>query len=75
MHEIGTHVIDIQISENTTIIYIKITWNRVTISLWALGSTSRLAQYSETLPVMPSQHKTNLHCPSAMMAVSGGGSS
>ena len=43
MHEIGTHVIDIQISENT-IIYskdLKITWNQVTISLCALGSTSR----------------------------------
>ena len=47
MHEIGTHVIDIQISENTTIIYsndIKITLNQVTISLCALGSTSQLAQ-------------------------------
>ena len=47
MHEIGTHVIDIQISENTTIIYsncIKITWNQETISLCALGSTFRLAQ-------------------------------
>ena len=47
MHEIGTHVIDIQISDNTAIIYsnyIKITWNQVTISLCALGSTSRLAQ-------------------------------
>ena len=47
MHEIGTHVIDIQISENTTIIYsndIKITWDQVAISLCALGSTSRLAQ-------------------------------
>ena len=56
MHEIGIHVIDIQISENTTIIYsndIKITWNQVTISLCALGSTSRLAQQSETLPMMP----------------------
>ena len=39
MHEIGTHVIDIQISENTTIIYsndIKITWNQVAISLCKL---------------------------------------
>ena len=47
MHEIGTHVIDIQISENAAIIYsnyIKITWNQVAISLCALGSTSRLAQ-------------------------------
>ena len=47
MHGIGTRVIDIQISENTAIIYsnyIKITWNQVTISLCALGSTSRLAQ-------------------------------
>ena len=63
MHEIGTHVIDIQIS---TIIYsndIKITWNQVTISLCALGSTSRLAQQSETLPMMSSQHKTHLHWP------------
>ena len=43
MHEIGTHVIDIQSSENTTIIYsndIKVTWNQVTISLCTLGSTS-----------------------------------
>ena len=64
MHEIGTHVIDIQISENT--IYsndIKITCNQVTISLYALGSTSRLAQQSETLPMMPSQHKTHLLWP------------
>ena len=63
MHEIGTHVIDIQISENTTIIYsneLKITWNQVTISLCALSSASRLAQQSETLPMMPSQHKTHL---------------
>ena len=55
MHEIGTHVIDIQISENTTIIYsndIKITWNQVTISLCALGSASRLTQQSETLPMI-----------------------
>ena len=40
MHEIGTDVIDIQISKNTTIIYsndLKITWNQVTISLRALG--------------------------------------
>ena len=47
MREIGTHVIDIQISENATIIYsndIKITCNQVTISLYALGSTSRLSQ-------------------------------
>ena len=54
MHETGTHVIDIQISENTIIIYsndIKITWNQVTISLCALGSTSRLAQQFETLPI------------------------
>ena len=68
MHEIGTHVIDIQISENTTIslIYsndLKITWNQVTISLCALGSASRLAQQSKTLPTMPSQHKTHLHWP------------
>ena len=66
MHEIGTYVIDIQISENTTIIYfndIKITWNQVKISLCVLGSTSRLAQQSETLPMMPSQHKTYLHWP------------
>ena len=57
MHEIGTHMIDIQISENTTIIYsndLKITWNQVTISLCALGSASRLAQQSKTLPMMPS---------------------
>ena len=43
MHEIGTHVIEIQISENTTMIYsndLKITWNKVTISLCALGSVS-----------------------------------
>ena len=67
MHEIGTHVIDIQISENTTIIYsndIKITWNQVKISLCALSSTSRLAQQSETLPMMPPEHKTHLHWPS-----------
>ena len=66
MHEIGTHVINIQISENTTIIYsndIRITWNQVTISLCELGSTFRLAQQSETLPMMPSQHKTHLHWP------------
>ena len=66
MHEIGTNVIEIQISENTIIIYsndIKITWNQVTISLCALGSTSRLAQQSETLPMMPSQHKTHPHWP------------
>ena len=47
MHEIDTHVIDIQISENTTIIYsndLKIAWNQVTISLCALGSASRLIQ-------------------------------
>ena len=65
MHEIGTHVIDIQISENTAIIYyndIKITWNQVTISLCALGSTSRLAQQSET-PMMPSQNKTHPQWP------------
>ena len=58
MHEIGTHVIDIRISENTAIIYsndLKITWNQVTISLCALRSASRLAQQSKTLPVMPSQ--------------------
>ena len=57
MHEIGTHVIDIQISENTTIIYsndLKITWNQVTISLCALGSASRLAQQSKTFPTIPS---------------------
>ena len=54
MHEIGTHVIDIQIS---TIIYsndLKITWNQVTISLCSLGSASRLAQQSKTLPTIPS---------------------
>ena len=51
MHEIGTHVIDVKISESTTIIYsndIKITWNQVKISMCALGSTSRLAQQFET---------------------------
>ena len=66
MHEIGTHVIDIKISENATIIYssdFKITWNQVTISLCALRSASRLAQQSETLPMMPSQIKTHLHWP------------
>ena len=68
MHEIGpgTHVIDIQIWENTTIIYsndLKITWNQVAFSLCALGSASRLAQQSGTLPMMPSQHKTYLHWP------------
>ena len=67
MHEICTHVIDIQISENTTMIYsndIKITWNKVTIYLRALGSASRLAQQSETLPtMMPSLHKTHPHWP------------
>ena len=59
-------MIDIQISENTTIIYsndLKITWNQVTISLCTLGPASRLAQQSETLPMMPSQHKTYLHWP------------
>ena len=63
MHEIGTHVIDIQIAENTTTIYsndLKITWNQLT-SLYALGSASRLAQPSKTLPMMPSQHTTHLH--------------
>ena len=57
MHEIGTHVIDIQISENATIIYsndLKITWNQVTISLCALGSASRLAQQSKTFLTIPS---------------------
>ena len=57
MHEIGTHVIDIQISENTTITYsndLKITWNQVTISLCALGSAFRLVQQSKTLPTIPS---------------------
>ena len=61
MHEIGTHVIDIRISENATTIYsndLKITWNQVTISLCALRSASRLAQQSKTLPVMPSQPNT-----------------
>ena len=55
MHEIGTHVIDIQISENTTIIYsndLKITWNQVAISLCALGLVSRLAQQFQTLPII-----------------------
>ena len=63
MHEISTHVIEIQIAENTTIIYsnLKITWNQVAISLCALGSASRLAQQSDTLPIMPSQHKIYLH--------------
>ena len=57
-------MIDIQISENTTIIYsndLKITWNQVTISLCALGSVSRLVHQSKTLPTIPSQHKTHLH--------------
>ena len=52
--------------ENTTIIYsndLQITWNQVAISLCALSSASRLAQQSETLPIMPSQHKTHLHWP------------
>ena len=35
--------------------------SQVAISLCALGSASRLAQLSETLPIMPSQHKTHLH--------------
>ena len=55
MYEIGTHVIDIQISENITIIYsnhLKITSNQVTISLCALGSAYRLAQQSKTLPMI-----------------------
>ena len=59
-------MIDIQIPENTTMIYsndLKITWNQVVISLCALGPASRLAQQSETLPMMPSQHKTHLHWP------------
>ena len=66
MHGVGTHVIDIQISENTTIIYsndLKITCNQVTISLCALRLASQLAQQSKTLPMMPSQHKTHLHWP------------
>ena len=66
LHEISTYVIEIQIAENTTIIYsndLKITWNQVAISLCALGSASRLAQQSETLPIMPSQHKIYLHWP------------
>ena len=66
MHEIDTHMIDIQITENTTIIYsndLKITWNQLTISLYALGSASRSAQHSKTLPMTPSQHKTHLHWP------------
>ena len=42
---------------------VKITWNQVTISLCALGSVSRLAQQSETLHMMPSEHKTHLHWP------------
>ena len=57
MHEIGTHVIDIQISENTTIIYsndLKITSNQVTISLCTLDSASRLAQQFKTFPMIPS---------------------
>ena len=57
MHEIGTHVIDIQISEYTIIIFsndLKITWNQVTISLCALGSASRLAQQSKTFPTIQS---------------------
>ena len=65
MHEIGNHVIDIQISKNTTIIYsndLKITWNQVTISLCALRSASRLAHQSKALP-MPSQHNTHLYWP------------
>ena len=47
-------MIEIQIAENTTIIYsndLKITWNQVAISLCALSSASRLAQQSETLPI------------------------
>ena len=59
-------MIEIQIAENTTIIYskdFKITWNQVAISLCALGLASRLAQQSETLSIMPSQHKTHLHWP------------
>ena len=66
MHEIGTHAIDIQISENTTMIYsndCKITCNQVTISLCALGSASRLSQQSETLPMMLSPPKAHLHWP------------
>ena len=66
MHEIGTHVIYIQISKNTTIIYsndLKITLNQVTTSLYALRSASRLAQQSKTLPMMPSQHKAHLLWP------------
>ena len=58
-------MIDIQIAENTAIIYsndLKITWSW-NLSLCALGSASRLAQQSKTLAMMPSQHKTHLHWP------------
>ena len=51
---------------DTTIIYsndLKIAWNQVTTSSCALGSASRLAQQSKTLPTMPSQHKTHLRWP------------
>ena len=61
MHEIGTHVIDIQILENTTIIYS----NQLKITLCALGSASRLTLQSKTLPMVPLQHTTHLHWPEA----------
>ena len=64
MHEIGTHVINIQILENTTIIYsndLKIIWNQVTIRLCALGSASRLAQQSKTPPMWLSCHHSIKH--------------
>ena len=51
MHAIGTHVINIQISKNTTIIYpndLKITWNQVC----TLRSASRLAHQSKTFPII-----------------------
>ena len=71
MHEIGTHVIDIQISKNTTIIYsndLKITWNQVTIILRALRSASRLAHQSKALPMVPSQHNTHLYWPRSRLS-------
>ena len=46
MHEIDTHMIEIQIMENTTILYsnnLKITQNQMTINLYTLPSSLRLS--------------------------------
>ena len=59
MHEIGTHVIEIQIAENIHNLF----QNQKTIRFYALGSASRLAQQSKTLLMMPSHYKIHLHWP------------